>query len=127
MGRGLGLTESDQPVRLPLALEHAVANSPLSRIVTTARTLTDGRKGGLGKVTNTLSGMRVTDVPERVQDAAVAEAIDRALFESPYARNYSRAYVPDDLRPYASPEDLAWIDRLLEQQKILSNRRRSRE
>lgn len=127
VARGLGLTERDQPVRLPLALEHAVANSPLSRFTTTARTLTDGRKGGLGKLTNTLSGMRVTDVPERVQDAAIAEAIARELFKSPIARNYSRAFVPDDLRPFASDEDLAWIDRLLEQQKILSNRRRSRE
>jgi hypothetical protein len=74
-----------KPVLSP-TFENAVANSPVARLVSTARTLTDPRKwqatGGLvdafpGQVAalNALSGLRVTDVPVRVQEGILRDAI----------------------------------------------------
>lgn len=81
LGRiGANLTGSDEAYDTPLIAEQLLANSPLSRVATTARTLTDTRKGLGAKAVNLLSGVRTTDVDvEKSRNIAKREAIEDVL------------------------------------------------
>ena len=85
------VTGQEDAVRLPKMLEQAAANSPVARLLTTMRTLTDKRKqsdyGGFlpertpGPATlfNLLSGIRVTDVSPGSRDAIVRDLLNREM------------------------------------------------
>lgn len=81
LGRiGSNITGAEDPYDTPLLLEQALSNSPLSRLATTARTLTDRRKGPLNKGLNLLSGLRTSDVDvEKSKNIAIRENIEDVL------------------------------------------------
>lgn len=85
--------------------EFLVANSPLSRAASTARTLTDSRKWesptGLA---NLLTGVRVSDVSPTAQDAILQQRAAKMLKDLG-GREYKRAYVPEDRLDRMSQED----------------------
>jgi len=69
------ITGRERPVATPKGLEVLSANLPTSRYLTSARTLTDPRKGWLGGGVNLLTGWRISDVPERAKDRVLKEAL----------------------------------------------------
>ena len=91
------------PERYSKGLEFALANSPLTRILSTARTATDPRKGVLEKALNLGTGIRITDVSPAAEDAILREHAQKALRELG-GRVYTRAYVPAEILQQESPE-----------------------
>ena len=69
IGKSTGLRDSDQPVTFPGsgALETALQLSPLSRVGSTARTLSDTRKALGERIANVLSGLKIEDVSPKTQ------------------------------------------------------------
>lgn len=99
-GRDLEELESSLPV--PRTLEHAIMNSPLARLSTTVRQLTDPRKDILAKAANLLTGVKVSDVDMAKQRDMQArrlgldvlgssDGIDIGRFEYP---QFEPGYVP---------------------------------
>ena len=71
LGVMAGLRDKDAgPIQYPgsAAVEMALGASPLSRLASTARTLTDTRKSLHEKALNTLTGLKVTDVSPKSQE-----------------------------------------------------------
>lgn len=81
LGRiGANLTGRKEAYDTPILLEQAISNSPLSRVATTLRTLTDTRKGVGAKASNLLSGVRVQDVDqEKGKNIAMREGLEDLL------------------------------------------------
>lgn len=77
IGRAVGLTDSTEAVRFPGSegIEFLAGNSPASRLLTTARQLTDQREGStpFKKFLNTMTGTRLTTVSPAARDAIVRE------------------------------------------------------
>lgn len=103
----LGLGEEDASGRAkpflgsPL-LEHALANSPLSRGFSTARTISDPRKrsGDLGPIplaANVLSGFKFTDVSPSQQDAILRDQMSEIAKEELGARDFTRVSIPKEV------------------------------
>jgi hypothetical protein len=107
-------------------LETVLSNSPLSRALTTARTLTDERKGLGAKALNTLTGVRVTDVSPAAQESVLREAVQQMLKEVPESRSYSRSYVPKDAKAAMDPEKQAIVSRYESILKTLGERAKKR-
>lgn len=87
LGNMTGLYTGDKPARLPLLLEQVASNSPVSRILSTARQITDRRKQsdygilpfkvpGPSALSNVLTGVRVTDVSEPAKQAIVQDMLN---------------------------------------------------
>jgi hypothetical protein len=114
------------PKALPVWAEHILANSPVSRALTTARTLTDPRKGLLAKAGNTLTGMRVSDVSPAAQDALLRERANAAM-RGMGARNFARPYVPDADLQAMSPAQRERVQRFQKLLKSLEKRAKKRK
>lgn len=81
--------------------EHALVNSPATRLLNTARTLTDERKWenptvfpGDALLTNLLTGMRTTDVSPAAQDAVVRDMVAPIVMDELGGRDYTNRYIP---------------------------------
>jgi hypothetical protein len=103
VGRGLGITDSDQPVATPQLLETIASNSPASKLVSTARQLTDTRKGVLTKAANTLTGLRFTKVSPQAQDQILRERLS-LLSNQMGGRTFERDYIPQEVLESMPPE-----------------------
>lgn len=127
-------TEAAEPV--PNAFFEALAaNSPLTRVLSTARTLTDPRKyegktGGAAILANLLTGMRVSDVDERVRDAQIDEHVQQQMMELPGSRTFERPYVPTDTLAQwetKAPQRAEYAKEMKEVLKVLGERAKRRE
>lgn len=91
LGQATGLRTSKDPVRFPGSgpLEFALANSPISRLLTTARQITDVRPTAtIGKKTlNLLTGTRITDVTTTQREMNARE-----LLKNLARRNGAKAF-----------------------------------
>jgi len=91
VGVGLGLRDAHAgPVQFPGSsiVEPVVAASPFSRIVGTAKNVTDTRKGIGEKVFNNLTGVRITDISPAKQEATLLRrAEELAKSEGAHARS----------------------------------------
>jgi hypothetical protein len=76
------------------SIEHLVANTPISRALTSLRTMTDPRKDMLTKAFNLTTGLRVSDISPAAQDAAFEEKL-KAASRDLGGRIFSRVYMPD--------------------------------
>lgn len=90
-------------------LEHAIANSPLSRLSTTLRTITDPRKyespgAALGLGANLLTGFRVTDVSPGAQRAHMRQA-SQSFAEQLGARRMQLMNFPEEQIQRLAQED----------------------
>lgn len=108
------------------ALEFALSNSPLSQILTTARTVTDGRKGGLAKLANLATGVRITDVSPAAQDAVLRERVQQLQRELG-ARDFTTTSLNAERIGQLSPEDQAKFRELQETMKQLTTRAKERK
>lgn len=105
--------------------EHALANSPFSRLLSSVRTLTDQRKG-IGAITANLgTGFRVTDVSPGAQDAVIRER-SQALMKDLGAKNFSRTYFPKDDLAKMTPEERQQAEALQNLLNLLSDRAKER-
>lgn len=120
------LVGRDEPFKLGGLLEHGLSNSPLSRYLSSARGLTDTRKGLGAKATNLFTGARVTDIPPRVQDRVISDALDNLLMETGVARTFEKTYVPKDTLAKLPPAQRAELKRYLALQTLLGQRKRQR-
>ena len=116
----------DKPVDLPDAFEFVAGNSPLARLLTTARTITDPRKRDLAGALNLLTGVRVTDVSPAAQDAVIRER-STALMKELGAKSSARTYFPKDDVSQMTPEQQAQAVRLQLLQNILADRAKERK
>jgi hypothetical protein len=128
LGNLTGLRESTQPVRYPGSeiIEQLAANSPASRLIATARTLTDPRKDALTKATNLLSGVRISDVSPAAQDRATLEKAT-SILKGIGGRTFSDAYVPADKLATLPPETQELVKQLQELKKGIGKRRKERK
>jgi hypothetical protein len=102
------LTGGEQPYAVPgsTTLDALIMASPFSRYATTARQLTDSRKGPGAKAVNLLTGARLTDVDmNKSRMFAAQDAIEQILLANPNARQFTNVYVPADKRELLSPEE----------------------
>lgn len=76
--------------------EHALANSPLSRFITTARSLSDPRKTLGERANNLLLPTRITDVSPQQQERLLQQAASE-LADHYGARTWTNKYFPKDL------------------------------
>jgi hypothetical protein len=118
-------TRFAKPVMGSSALEFVLANSPLSRVLTTARTASDPRKGALGKIWNLGTGFKVTDVSPGSQDALLQERADQAM-KTLGARDFTLTYLPEDVKAGLSPEQQVAYLQLMAIKKAMQARKRER-
>jgi len=85
--------------------ETVLANSPVSRVLSTARTMTDRRKELWAKGLNLLTPFKVTDVTEGATDAMVREATTDLMRKMPGAKDFTRVNVPDEKLALLPPEE----------------------
>jgi hypothetical protein len=106
----MGQTEQDDSKKFPLWMEQIVANSPIARLTTTARSLTDPRKRsetvpfmpGPAALFNTLSGVRVSDVSPGSKDAILREMLSSEM-EDAGASVFERVYFSKEELAKMSP------------------------
>lgn len=116
----------EAPVKLPELVEVAVANSPLSRYLSTTRQLTDPRKSLGVKALNLGTGIRVATVSEGSRDAILREQVQQELREIG-AKQFVRTYVPEQYKAGMSPQELQQADRLSNTLNELAKRARKRK
>lgn len=93
------VTGSEYPPEVPIVADQIVSNSPLSRLVSSARTATDPRKEWWAKALNLLTGARVTDVDMNLQRSVQArEILEDVLRSDPAVRSFEHIYIrPEDV------------------------------
>lgn len=107
--------------------ETILGNSPVSRALTTARTLTDPRKEAWAKALNIFTPFKVSDVTEGATDAMVREAITDLMRDIPGAKEFTRVHVPESLRAQLTPEQLKQYKQYQALQKVLEKKSKERK
>jgi hypothetical protein len=102
------LLGEEQPVSTPRSLEFALANSPVSRFMTTARTLSDRRKYDPLGAMNFLTGVRVSDISPEQRDREAITRLGEQLKEVG-ARTFSNVYVPEEVKEGLSQSELEML------------------
>ena len=114
--------------------EQALANSPLSRLLTTLRTATDPRKidwtlqdperRGGALLINLLTGLRVTDVSPAAQQEALRRNLNRLIRHLPGGRQIESVWIPEDIKGILSPEELQTYEAASKLRSILEREAR---
>lgn len=139
IGRTLAnLTGQREAVKLPQGLEFAVANSPLSRLTTTARTMTyplraarDPNMAGqllpeaIRSAVNLGTGFRVTNVSPAAQDALLRERAQR-MMKAQGGKTFIKTYIPEEVEADMTPKELADAKQLEALMNTLTNRSKAR-
>jgi hypothetical protein len=129
----MGQTGQDDSKKFPLWMEHLVANSPIARLTTTARALSDPRKRsetvpfmpGPAALFNTLSGVRVSDVSPGSKDAILREMLNSEM-EDAGASVFERVYFSEADKAKMSPEARESAMRLQGLANVLARRAKER-
>ena len=124
----------DKPVTFPgsRAAEFVLGNSPASRLLTTARQLSEVSplakhpKGVGGVATNLLTGARVSHVSPAAQDAILREQIQRLLKQAG-GKSFLRTYVPKEDAAAMSPQQREEVQQLQGLLDILAKRAKERK
>ena len=77
----------------------------LNRLTDTERTPELSARVGQGAV-DLLSGIKIRNIMKDASDLDAKREIDAILDSSPMLRTFSSRYIPDELKPFASPEEL---------------------
>ncbi|MCI0347831.1 MAG: hypothetical protein L0Z53_00260, partial [Acidobacteriales bacterium] len=120
----------ESPVGTPNWLEYAFSASPLSRALTSARTLSDsfGARKDAGKkaAVNLLTGARVTDVSPAQVDAMLREELAKSMKASG-AKSFEKVYFRPEEKARMTPRERIEAERFEAMQKILSKRAKARK
>lgn len=112
VARIIGNITGKEPPQTDRLMEHALANSPIARGLTSLRTLTDPAKGIGAKALNLLTGARVQDVDmERARQIAISSGIQDLLRGTKGVRTLRpHLYVRKEDRAGMDPIDLMLMD-----------------
>lgn len=103
-----------------------IANTPASRLASTADKFLDERKGTGLTLLNALTGARVTDVEiEKVKAAAAMQLLKDELRGQPGVKVRENVSVPKDQREKMNLDDLMKLDMLMEIEKRSAERARA--
>lgn len=126
LGRILAnVSGQEQAVKTPQWLEALLGNSPLTRVLTTTRQMTDKRKTPGDKAWAALTGVRVSDVSPAAQDAILRQQLDtmiRELGGKSFVKTY---FAKEDLAAMDAQQQTAAI-KLQALMNTLANRAKSR-
>jgi hypothetical protein len=117
-----GDTSQREPYKLPQAVEFLAANSPVSRFLTTGRTLFDPRKSALDRAMNVGTGFRNTDVSPAVQDRVYADALSQVMREDG-ARVFEKLYFAGGPSTPREAQMMALMEELRQRQRERGQRR----
>lgn len=106
-------------------LEFLAANSPLSRAISSVRTLTDPRKTWTDAGINFLTGARITDVSAGAQEAELQEVANR-MIKRLGGRTFQTTYIPTEEQATMTPEELQEFAGLQMLQRQIAARARER-
>lgn len=106
------------------ALDNLLMNT-IPTPLTTAKQITDTRKGIIPKAANLLTGVKITDVPQKVQEAMIRQETQELMRELG-GREYSQYFIPDEAYDKLSPESQRRADALKGIVKELQTRAKSR-
>ncbi len=128
IGNITGIRDSKAPVKYPGSsfIEHALSNSPISNLLTKARTITDPRKGNVAKAVNLLSGVKATDVSPASQDRELRNRIGQ-IEKGMGGRTYTDTFLPKDVQAEMSPKELAEYKKMQALRKLLEERSKTRK
>lgn len=135
----MGQSGQDDSKKFPLWMEHIVANSPVARLASTARSITDPRKRwdqesegiagylpGPASLLNTLSGVRITDVSPGSKDAILRELLNSEM-EDAGASVFERIYFSNEEKAKMSPQARDNADKLQGLANVLAKRAKERK
>lgn len=108
------------------AAEAVLANSPLARFFTSARTASDPRKGLLGRALNLGTGVRISDISPAAEDAVIRERIEQKLREMG-ATEFSRVYFNNEDQAQLDPLSALLVGQLEAAQNTLADRAKERK
>ena len=119
-------TKTEDP-RMPLPgadlMEIAIANSPLSRMMSTARGLSDTREGGWKKgLSNFLFGPKMTDVNDKAVLGVLRGLANQDINDIPAARSMVDFYVPKSKQGSLTPEEVERLQRDMLIKKIVQKK-----
>jgi len=122
------LTGREKAVRYPgdQLAEVVLSNSPVSRILSTARQVTDPRKSLATKGVNLLTGARVSDISPGAQDAVLRDKIETVLRDYPEARRYVKTFVSKEQLDQMDPKRRAKVESMTAMLNDLAKRASSR-
>ena len=106
-------------------IEHVASNSPLSRLLSSARTATDPRKEWWAKGLNLLSGVRIYDASEGAMDATLRKLLEQAEKKTG-ARSYTKVYFSKEQLEEMTPAERKAADRMRSLSKMLDVRAKKR-
>lgn len=106
-------------------LEFTAANTPISRLLSSVRQITDTRKGVVAKGFNLGTGLRVADVSPDRTDSTIANLAHEQMKELG-ARSYENVYLPKDVIEDMSDGDRESARLYNALIKMLNNRRKER-
>ncbi len=109
----------------PGLLEFAAANSPFSRYLSTARQLSDPRKGILGNLMMQTTGLRFTDISPAAQEATLRQRAAELMKEMG-ARTFEKVYFDKDEIPNLPEEDQETAVKLNALQRLLARKASAR-
>lgn len=127
LGRILSnVSGQDEPVPTNRFMEQVLANSPLSRGLTTARMLTDDRKSPFEIGLNFLTGIKTTDINQRQQDDVVRKRTNEVL-DRLGAHDFSKLYFTPEQKAEMDPQTLATVQEYERLRQALEYRARLRK
>lgn len=115
-------------VQVPSIMEHAIMNSPFSRLVTSAKAVTDIRqeKTIAAKAVNLLTGTRISDVPIEQQNRLLLEKINAELTDIPYSYDFNITSISKQKIPLLPPMLQKQARDLMQAQRTVNERIRQR-
>lgn len=112
-------------IKLPTGIEQVATNSPLARLFSNVRTLSDPRKGYIGKTVPLLTGFRYADVSPGTQDTVLRELMESAE-KKLGSKVYEKHYFPADVLAGLDPEDRTQAEKLRALSAMLGARAKKR-
>lgn len=127
IGEITGLRTKKTPVRYPGSgvVEQVLSNSPISNLLTKARTVTDPRKSLGAKAMNLFSGVKVTDVSPATQDRELLNRVAQIEKEMG-SRTFSLSYIPKDRKEELTDKEKKDLAVIAELKRLLSERSKGR-
>lgn len=93
------------------AAEYGLMSSPLARVVSSARTITDPRKGAMERLSNFAFAIKTIDVSKGQENALKKEMLDEAMINLGGTR-FTATSVPEHLMNKLTPEKRQEAERL---------------
>lgn len=126
VGNTLGLTDRTEPYNIGKIPEAVVSNSPVSRYLSTVRTVTDPRKTVAQKLSPFGTGARFSTISPAAQDAVLRERATQLMRELG-GKVFERSYIPQEVMDSMSPDEREKAEQYMTLMKMLGDRAKQRK